>query len=120
MKLLTKELCGNMPGLYSQEEVGDPWVVAKFFTPWTFWTWYATEASVVKDDFDGNECHFSLDTYEDGDEVLFFGLVCGQENELGYWTLADLQSVKGPVGLKIERDIYWDPKKLSEVEKMVA
>ena len=54
-----------LPKLYSQEEKGDEAVAyVKFFTPWSNWTWYATE-------FDG--------------EDTFFGLVIGLETELGYF-----------------------------------
>jgi hypothetical protein len=39
---------------------------------------------------------------------MFFGLVEGHEKELGYFNLSELQSVKGPFGLKIERDMHFD------------
>ena len=67
MKLLTKEIRKTVPELYSQEEKGDEAVAyIKFFTPWSNWTWYATE-------FDR--------------EDTFFGLVIGLETELGYFSL---------------------------------
>lgn len=91
MKLLTKELLKKIPPLYSQENVDDPMVVCKFFTPWTNWTWYVIE-------------------YEDG---MFFGLVEGFEKELGYFTLEELEDIKGPFGLKIERDMHFTPVKIS-------
>ena len=46
---------------------------------------------------------------------LFFGLVEGHEKELGYFSLLELQQVKGPMGLPIERDLYWRPKPLDEI-----
>ena len=51
MKLLTKELRDQLPPLYSQEHEKDPLVVCKFFTPDSFWTWYAYE-------FDGEDIFF--------------------------------------------------------------
>lgn len=69
-------------------------VIAKFFTPWTNWTWYATE-------FDGND--------------LFFGLVDGHEKEWGYFSLRELESVSGPFGLKIERDLYFGQPKIKDI-----
>ena len=36
------------------------------------------------------------------------------EKELGYFTLAELESVTGPGGLKIERDLYFKPQPLSK------
>lgn len=89
MKLMTKAVERKIPELYTQEGKGDDArIYVKFFTPWTSWTWYATE-------YDPN----------DG---LFFGLVDGHEKELGYFSLAELSSLKGPWGLKIERDMHWD------------
>lgn len=95
MVLLTKEVLKKLPPLYSQEEKGlDAVAVVKFFTPDSNWTWYATE-------FDG--------------EDLFFGLVDGFEKEIGYFRLSELKSVKGTLGLPIERDMYFKPKTLREL-----
>ena len=44
-----------------------------------------------------------------------FGLVEGHVKELGYVSLNELMSVRGPMGLAIERDLYWSPKKLGEI-----
>ena len=94
MKLLTEEIKKKLPPLYSQEKVKDPIAQVKFFTPWTSWTWFATE-------------------YDQKD--TFFGLVVGNETELGYFSLSELESINGPFELKIERDLYFEPKKLSEI-----
>ncbi len=95
MVLLTKEVLKELPPLYSQEEKGlDAVAVVKFFTPDSNWTWYVTE-------FDG--------------EDLFFGLVDGFEKEIGYFRLSELKSVKGALGLPIERDMYFKPKTLKEL-----
>tara|TARA_B100000131_G_scaffold10139_1_gene10685 strand:+ start:3807 stop:4094 length:288 start_codon:yes stop_codon:yes gene_type:complete len=93
MKLLTKELRAKLPPLYSTEKDKDPTAVVKFFTPDSSWTWYATE-------FDG--------------EDRFFGLVDGFDKELGYFSLSELASARGPLGLPIERDRWFSPKPLSE------
>lgn len=95
MKLLTKEILKSLPPLYSQENNPDPIVRVKFFHPMSNWTWYATE-------YDGKD--------------IFFGLVDGFEKELGNFSLSELQSVKIH-GLGIERDLYFEPKPLSEVMK---
>ena len=95
MKLMTQEVRKKLPALYAQDgKGGDAVVNVKFFTPDSSWTWYATE-------FDG--------------ENLFFGLVDGQERELGYFSLAELQKARGPMGLPIERDLHWKPKTLREI-----
>jgi len=96
MKLLTKEIRKKLPNLYEQDgKGGDAIVYVKLFAPDSNpWTWYITE-------FDGDD--------------TFFGLVHGFEKELGYFSLKELQSVKGPLGLPIERDLYWKPKTLKEI-----
>ena len=95
MKLLTKELIEKLPPLYANEEVADPIALVKFFDPCGSWTWYATE-------------------YEP-ETRTFFGLVKGMEEELGYFTLDELESVKGPLGLGIERDLWFKPTPLSKL-----
>jgi len=41
--------------------------------------------------------------------------VSGIEVELGYFSLKELQEVRGPLGLSIERDLYYEPKSLREL-----
>jgi hypothetical protein len=95
MKLLTKELRKKLPPLYSQDGKGGKAVAyLKFFTPDSGFTFWITE-------FDG--------------EDTFFGLVDGHFKELGYFSLSELESVNGPMGLPIERDLYWKPKTLEEI-----
>ena len=96
MELLPKELRAQLPPLYSQEQEADPLVICKFFTPDSSWTWYVLE-------FDGQD--------------VFFGLVVGFEEELGYFRLSELIQVRGPFGLPIERDIHFQPTRLSLVRK---
>ena len=44
MKLLTKALEHRFAQIGCQEDKGeDALIVCKFFTPWSNWTWYATE-----------------------------------------------------------------------------
>ena len=95
--MMTKEIEARIPALYSQEKNPNPIVQAKFFAPWSNWTWYVLEA----------------EKQEDGD-FLFFGYVVGHENELGYFTLNELTSIRGSFGLKIERDLYFKPAPLSQ------
>jgi hypothetical protein len=91
------ELKAQIPKLYSQEGSKDPMVYMKLFQPWGSWTWFITE---------GEE--------QDGD-YLMFGYVIGFEREWGYVSLNELSSIKGPYGLKIERDIHFTPKPKSQV-----
>jgi hypothetical protein len=96
---MTKELIEKMPALYSQEEKGlDAVAQVKFFSPYSNWTWYATE-------FDG--------------EDIFFGYVEGFENELGTFSLSELDKVTTKMfGMEmpaVERDLHWTPRPLKEI-----
>jgi hypothetical protein len=97
MKLLTKKDLDRLPALYSQEKEADPIAYVKFFCPWNQWTWYAME--IDKKDPD-----------------LCFGYVKGLDDELGYFTVSELSEITGPLGLKIERDLYFDPTPLSKLK----
>lgn len=107
MKLLTKaDLCKlQSQDMYHQNGPGrelsadESMVYVKFFTPDAQWTWFAVSASQCPDT--GN--------------VQFFGLVKGLETELGYFWLSELESVRGPLGLAVERDLYWTPVPLSDL-----
>ncbi len=98
MKLLTKEIRNKLPPLYSQEEKGMEAIVqVKFFNPCGAATWYATE-------FDGTD--------------IFFGWAdLGWGGELGNFSLSEMEAVRLPMGLKIERDLYFTPAPLSTVTK---
>jgi hypothetical protein len=104
MKLLPMEIREQLPPLYSQDGKGGKAVVlVKYFTPSSSWTWFATEGEPVLDD-SGKEVDFK-----------FFGLVEGHEKELGYFVLSELEEVRGPMGLPIERDLHFMSKTLDEI-----
>tara|TARA_R100000995_G_C3459790_1_gene112498 strand:+ start:47 stop:346 length:300 start_codon:yes stop_codon:yes gene_type:complete len=98
MKLMTKEIEKKLPGLGTHDSAGaeDIPVVAKYFTPDSSWTWYITE---------GNK---------EGDDWRFFGWMDGGCPEFGYVMLSDLESVRGCLGLSVERDLHFKAN-LSEV-----
>lgn len=94
MQLITEEIKKTLPNLYAQEDKGfEAIAYLKFFTPDGSWNWYVTE-------FDGYD--------------TFFGLVCGLEKELGYFSLSELQQVRGKLGLPVERDLYFQPAAIKE------
>jgi hypothetical protein len=78
------------------KEEKDPLCHIKLFTPDANWTWYEIEID------DANE--------------LCFGYVVGMEKELGYFTVSELESVKGALNLPVERDLSFTPIHLSEVK----
>lgn len=95
MELLPTDIEKILPPIRSQEAQGfDALAHVKFFTPWSSWTWYASEY--------------------DPEDRLFFGVVVGHEREFGYFYLDELERVAGPGGLCIERDLYWRPRPLNE------
>ena len=104
MKLLHCEIREKLPGLGEQDGKGGKAVVyAKCFTPDSSFSWFITEGSPVR-----NKDNEPVD-------YILFGLVEGQCKELGYFRLSELESVRGPMGLPIERDMYWKPKTLQEI-----
>lgn len=99
-KFLTKEITKRIPALYVQDGKGDNAVVhAKWFCPWNQWTWFATEL--------------------DQETGQAFGLVVGHETELGYFNINELQELKGPWGLYIERDAHFSPTPMGKVREIV-
>jgi len=96
MKLLTNEIEKQFPPLYANEgkDPKEIKIITKFFDPTGSWTWFATEF--------------------DPSTRTFFGFVKGFDNELGYFSLDELQSVKGRFGLGIERDLHFGEHTLEE------
>jgi len=99
MKLMTKEIEARFAKLGRQDKP-DAIVVAKFFTPTSNWTWYATEY--------------------DPEYREFFGLVCGFESELGSFSLDELESVVGPLGMGIERDLHFSEITMDKLKAKLA
>ncbi len=107
----------RLPRLYTNEEIGlKALAQVKFFTPSSNWTWYASEASAVLQD----GTYKSLTDVDPNDttiqDVIFFGLVDGDELELGYFSLSELEEVGGGLMLPIERDRHFTPTSLEELQ----
>ncbi len=96
--LIPKEILATLPDLHETEEMNDPLCQVKLFTPDANWTWYIIELSK-------------------NDESTCYGYVKGLEDELGYFTLKELGSIRGPFGLSVERDIFFKPTRLSEIRE---
>lgn len=95
MKLLTKELekIFEKYPIGSQENLGgNAKVIAKFFNPVGAGTWLITEA----------------DKLENGDYEMYGYCNLGDDEmaEFGYVSLSELQDIKLPFGMTIERDLY--------------
>ena len=80
-------------------EGGDTDPVIKLFTPDAGATWYFSEY--------------------DPKSRLFFGL-CDLGlgfPELGYAARDELEALRGPFGLAVERDLHWTPKTFAELQE---
>ena len=92
MSLLTAEILAKLPAMYETDGMrGDHPVACKLFTPWGYATWYILEG----------------EQDEDGDWMLFAFVAGLGEDELGYVSLRELESVRGRFGLGVERDLYF-------------
>jgi len=100
LKLLTKEQEAQIPAIRSTENTPDPMVWVKWFTPDSSFTWYITER-----DPNTGEC---------------FGVTVNPASnmpwELGYFDQHEIESVRGKLGLPVERDEWFKSQPLSEVK----
>ena len=101
MKLLTKSIRDRLIAngeLYERaRSLGDDidvMPVVKLFTPWGACTWLLSELDPTNPDIAFGLCDL--------------GMGCP---ELGAVSISELESIRGPFGLRIERDIHWTPVK---------
>jgi len=96
MELLPDDLKTRLPPLLSQEAADELTVYARYFLPGTRWNWFVVEGES-----------------EDGD-FLFFGFVTIAD-EFDRFLLSELQSIRGPHGETVERDLSFTEGKLTDV-----
>ena len=95
-KLIPKNLLNRIPKLYETEEQNNPIAYVKLFLDG--WTWFITEISIDND--------------------ICFGYVISPFGaELGYFSLEEIKSIKGTLGIGVERDLSFKPTKLSIIKK---
>ena len=94
-KLIPKNLLNRIPKLYETEEQNNPIAYVKLFLDG--WTWFITEISI-----DNNICF--------GYVISPFGA------ELGYFSLEEIKSIKGTLGIGVERDLSFKPTRLSKIK----
>ena len=95
-RLIPKNILETIPNLYDSTQTVDPLCLVKLFTPDSNWTWYIIE-------------------YCKEDNDTCYGYVKGLENELGYFSLKELATIKGQLGLFVERDLHFKATKLSTI-----
>ena len=96
MKLISTEIKNQIPKLYETEDLKNPIVYVKLFLDG--WTWYITELSIDSD-------------------IAFGYVVSPFESELGYFSIKEIETIKGSLGLKVERDLSFKPTALSIIRK---
>ena len=96
--LIPISILENIPDLYETERSLNPLCQIKLFTPTSIFSWFIIEIS--KNDMD-----------------TCYGLVEGFESELGYFSLKELENIKGALGLGVERDISFKPTALEIIRK---
>lgn len=90
MKIMTKAILTKLVANHASGD-HDKVPVLKLFCPWGAATWIFTE-------------------YDQENDILFGLCDLGMGMpELGYVTLKELTDVRGPMGLKIERDMHFAP-----------
>ena len=93
--LVPKSLMKTIPSYGETSEQLDSMVHIKLFDPAGSWTWYVME-------------------YDPKDRICY-GWVCGFEQEFGSFKLAELETIPGPLGRRVERDLFFTPCLLSEL-----
>jgi hypothetical protein len=86
MKLLTKELTEKL----NRAGYAGTKPICKLFTPWGRATWLITGI-------------------EDGILYGYADLGMGTVEWGGIASLEELEAIRGPFGMRIERDLYWEP-----------
>jgi len=100
MKLLTKALIKQLPTLEATAELGieESTAYVKIFNPMGNHQWFLTAY--------------------DPEENMAFGYVnlnCSRDAELGYISMEELEELKLPMGMKLERDRHFTKMPLTEV-----
>jgi Protein of unknown function (DUF2958) len=95
--LMPDWLAETVPAPNTTEYARDPLIHVKLFTPDAGWRWYVTEY--------------------DAEQRLAVAFVPGAEGEWDEISLDDLAAIRGPMGLGVERDLFWRPTLLSLVQR---
>lgn len=93
--LIPDKVLPNLPKTGETAEEQDPVVHVKLFDPTGSWTWFIIEY--------------------DPDDRICYGWVCGIEQEFGSFSLAELEEFRGRLALGIERDLHFEPCRVSKL-----
>ena len=84
----------HLPTIEALPDDGKEMALVKLFDPTSQWTWYVAA--------------YTPETRE------AFGLVTGDADEYGYFSMPELVAIRGLYKLPIERDLHWKPRPLKE------
>lgn len=98
MGLISQSILEKIPDLYETERSINPTCHIKLFTPDSIFTWYIIEISKE-------------------DKHTCYGYVVGFESELGYFSLKEIESIRGNLGLGVEMDMSFTPTSLGIIRK---
>ena len=93
--LLPAHIAASLPVLGSTSDNPDPIIFVKWFTPDAGWTWFVAEYDPIS--------------------RVGYGLVHGIEREWGTFSLAEIEQVRGSLGLPVERDLSFSPTPASKL-----
>ena len=96
---MTKEIKDKAQKQFDDGSDMEQMVVAKFFDAMGDWKWFLMNKKK--------------------DDSYCWGIVKGFEVEMGSFSIDELESIKLPFGLGIERDTLFEPMKASEVWKQL-
>lgn len=116
MKMITKDIAAKLvkadKAFNSHDHAGDD-IVVKFFDPCGAATWWIVSATPLATV--NGEPDYDTDNPADWHMFGFADLGDRQCAELGYTLLSELEKIKGPFGLGIERDMHYSGGSLKAV-----
>ena len=96
MELLPNDVSRHLPPIAAPGQ-RDYEAIARlhFLLPWSKWAWFASEYCPELE--------------------LFWGAIVGPQRRIfGYFALDELNSIRGPGGHRVERDIFWTARALKD------
>ena len=120
MNLLPKEITASLPSLNSRQRVKDPLVRLKLFSPVGKATWYITKGSPIGKNGEviagkgGIPVAYDPAVHTD---FVFFAYVTGLVEDADEWgevSLKELEALRLPLGLRVERDLDFIPAPISQ------
>jgi hypothetical protein len=99
MELLDGDLFRLLPGFIKSDHK-DPVVHARFFIPNGGLSWYVIEGQVEKN------------------EYTFYGILDTVETKFCYFSLREIEFIRGPGGTTVQRDPEFQAKPISQIEDL--